>query len=1344
MNARRQTNTWLSGMNMDLDYSMIKNSQYNYAENIRVVANNDNTSGSLQNIEGFIKSNPSLSLNNETIIHTATIRDLAIVFTKINGSNNVNIYRYDFSTSDENPQAYKIVDNVDLDIKPSKGNVYAISSVCNWENDNNVKIYWCDGQSTIKVLNVDSSHDTFNKSISLSNVSILPKATLPPLQFNGFGSGALKAGKIQYCYQLFNTRSSETALSVLSNMITISSNEESGNITDDNTGKSVRLTVDLSNTSNTFTRAKIISIRYKNNTSIPEIYVIGDIVLSNNVLSYEDTGSNILSELSIDELNSLASYPFIPEAIDSKDNILFAANVTESTWDISDYDTRSYRSNTSNEVRLLSSSGQSDILFNINELTTDTVPVDHDCICPYNSDDTSEYKYSILSDGSTVLGGKGLNIDYEFITTELTEDVVNASVEGSTESFNINSTSTSVDNLTVYRSNTSGNKTGISTIKLSSSTSNVNYSNSEIDSKVRGLQRDEIYRYGIVFYNDSNLASPVHWIADIRTPKANDLGYETFSYETLSGADSTSKKYLRTKPLGIRFTIRNTDVLLSNGVTGFDIVRCERTVSDRRVLMQGIVSDVVKLGLEEWNGNELSCMPYLSYYANNYGYYTTNNDELTSDSGAIVGDDFRAAINLGSYRDSQYFTFISPELCVNRDNTSEILSKAKNLQCVASLDSNIGTNRCLLKANKIKDVDSGTYKSPTVTYDGSTYNFEQNGNTYPIIVLSSKEDEYSATLAKYYTANFNSTSSNKITSINSIKYAPEIETYKSIDGAYRSDGVLINNRVFYNFVDTNPSKDHRDHKARKVGPHGICAVFNSSNMINDIPRLTSGKNNSVILCNLIQNTIPYGGNSYSAKQNSTYISTGSYHTITTENINIDSFGGDTYIGVLDYSNGMFCFDPSDYTNWSSNRFFNGAYFPVESTINLSKRNDEFRPSKTATSDGYANHYVQNDIISIGNVYSQSKPLYSYNDAYSSQGNAIKFVSKSIYSIDNITNDTRVHYSEIKTNNEVTDSWTKFKVANYLDVDTKYGPITCIKSFGDNIYFWQTDAFGVLPVNERSLITDNNPGELTLGKADILQRYSYITIKNGLKENQLRAVVTSDSTIYWYDYDRNEICSFNSSLNTLSKIKGVQSYLVNDKYNFSIDPSTAYDKKYNEVLFTLENKTLVYNEQLNAFTSFYTISPDRWVEFSDKIFTFKDLQLYKYNAGDDLDLYTGEDKVSYIQFTVNDDYPITKTFDNVEYSGDFTYKTNFYSIIFNTKRQTSYETTDEGIDYREDTYKFAIPRNNIELNDAENLVNKSYKDRMKGKYLVCNYKYDCNGGNTFKVPYISTAYRYSMI
>ena len=233
-------------------------------------------------------------------------------------------------------------------------------------------------------------------------------------------------------------------------------------------------------------------------------------------------------------------------------------------------------------------------------------------------------------------------------------------------------------------------------------------------------------------------------------------------------------------------------------------------------------------------------------------------------------------------------------------------------------------------------------------------------------------------------------------------------------------------------------------------------------------------------------------------------------------------------------------------------------------------------------------------------------------------------------------------------------------------------------------------------------------------------------------------------MYWYDYDRNEICSFSGGLNFVSKIKGVQSYLHDNKSSFTPDPITVYDKKYNEALFTLEDKTLVYNEQVGAFTSFYTFSPEWWAEFSDKLYIYNGLNCYKYNSGNNSDLFTGEDKVSYIKFIVNDGYPQTKTFDNVEYAGEFTYDTNFNNIYFETKRQTSYSLTDKDVDCREDTYKFCIPRNSLELSEIGKLVNKSYKDRMKGKYLVCHYKYDCNGGNTFEVPYISTAYRHSMI
>ena len=501
--------------------------------------------------------------------------------------------------------------------------------------------------------------------------------------------------------------------------------------------------------------------------------------------------------------------------------------------------------------------------------------------------------------------------------------------------------------------------------------------------------------------------------------------------------------------------------------------------------------------------------------------------------------------------------------------------------------------------------------------------------------------------------------------------------------------------------------------------------------------------NAVALCNIKQSVNAYGGNSYSAVQNSVYITTGASAESSVSTVLC--YGGDTYLNIFDYNNCMFSYNTDDYYNNKANRLFLGAFIPCESSVNLALTHADSSINRTyQAGDGYANHFVEDDIVTVGDLYTQNTPSYAYNDAYSAQPNAKKFVAKSIYNIDNLLTDTRIISSELKTNNEVTDSWTKFKVANYLDVDTRFGPINDMKLFKNNLVFWQTDAFGTVAVNERSIITDNNPGALTLGVGGILDRYDYFTTMNGESPNQLRANTQSDSTVYWYDSKRNEICGFNGQLQTVSKLKGVQSYLNKNKDLFKKDPIAVYDKKYNEVLFTLGDKTLAFNEQLGVFTSFYNYNPDYYAEFSDKLYLFKSLKLFKYNGGEQADLDSDKAKVSEIEFVVNKDYPQTKTFDNVEYSGNFTTDTNFDLILFTTKRQTSETLTSEDIDYREDTYKFAIPRNSLKLNEVEQLANKSYKDRMKGKYLICNYKYDCNGGNKFKVPYISTAYRYSMI
>jgi DNA repair exonuclease SbcCD ATPase subunit len=44
-------------------------------------------------------------------------------------------------------------------------------------------------------------------------------------------------------------------------------------------------------------------------------------------------------------------------------------------------------------------------------------------------------------------------------------------------------------------------------------------------------------------------------------------------------------------------------------------------------------------------------------------------------------------------------------------------------------------------------------------------------------------------------------------------------------------------------------------------------------------------------------------------------------------------------------------------------------------------------------------------------------------------------------------------SEEKKNGEYIDKWLKFKPANFLDVDTRYGEITALKLFKDKMIFW---------------------------------------------------------------------------------------------------------------------------------------------------------------------------------------------------------------------------------------------------------------------------------------------------
>ena len=69
-----------------------------------------------------------------------------------------------------------------------------------------------------------------------------------------------------------------------------------------------------------------------------------------------------------------------------KDNRLFAANITESTWDV-DYDVRAYRCNKKGEVLLESINTEDNIETSLTDILSGNIviPDNHDCINPLNA-----------------------------------------------------------------------------------------------------------------------------------------------------------------------------------------------------------------------------------------------------------------------------------------------------------------------------------------------------------------------------------------------------------------------------------------------------------------------------------------------------------------------------------------------------------------------------------------------------------------------------------------------------------------------------------------------------------------------------------------------------------------------------------------------------------------------------------------------------------------------------------------------------------------------------------------------------------------------------------------------
>jgi len=501
----------------------------------------------------------------------------------------------------------------------------------------------------------------------------------------------------------------------------------------------------------------------------------------------------------------------------------------------------------------------------------------------------------------------------------------------------------------------------------------------------------------------------------------------------------------------------------------------------------------------------------------------------------------------------------------------------------------------------------------------------------------------------------------------------------------------------------------------------------------------------------------YGGYDYNSKTRNEYIAfSDQYPTSTTI---AKCTIGNSYRSTLDLVRALFYVDENDSTDHGSiqeiikfilhsNIDTRYCSQPTDNYVYLSNIPDLSKASfiQETVEEGitlYPESYDEN----IGN-------LYVYNNVYS-QIDYSKIYFQKPYDLEiNKRFPNKIIASEKKINGEFEDSWTKFYNTNFIEVDGRYGNIMSLNSFKNKMIFFQENNVGILSVNDRSLIQDSSGNALTLGNSGILDRFDYIAYFSGIKE--YNSVIESRNNIYYLDSSDKKIYTIDNPNFSISEINGVQSLLENIITSGS-SIYTGFDPEYREILFTIDNTTIAYNESIGKFVSKYNFIPNRYIHTPDYLYTYKiDTDesvfgyVFKHNDGDKglwyENIYGQEYSTSKVVLIVNPNGNIINTFDNLDlrtevfYSGEnFPSKNDIiYETVSRIKYSNSYideisiESATSSSSYDKIKRLGRAWRSQIPLTSNSN--------RFVDSYIIITLEFDNNSDKLFKLHDVITKYR----
>ena len=1230
-----------------------------------------------------------------------------------------------------------------------------------FENTQTERLYWTDRINPLRTINiVDENAMCFApEDLDLRLTSNLQKPTLLSVQ-NG---GALVTGVYQVAYNLRNLDGATTAYSHTSNVIDIIDAEYSGyaNITGNDSGEltSKSFTISIEDLDTTYSFLDLVVLRKETDASTAVISKINDIPITSTEFQYTVTGNEPASNITEVAFNRIAIFFEKCHAIAQKDNILFAANTEERTFDV-EFDARAYRFDKDQNTLLADIQGNQEFYTSADLLSQQFyIPETADAINPLP---TTSFRFQ--ADGIT-LGGSGVNISYKFTQRPLSSDERDDLQSRKEWSYTWNLPF----NLTVPDTNQYLNDG----LTYGTQATFPNYKSPTSRHEFMGYRRGETYRFAWVPVKDG-VEGFAKWIADIKMPEifeANPNNEYDEDYNYLPHRYESNVTKWQIQALGVEFDV-TIPQNVADQIDGFRIKRVKLEEKDRTILGQGILHASLQYFDNLNNGTPGTYHPIASVVENaqewglNAGLIGWQGTPSGYYNPWVQATDFTFTDGTTTdYYTQDIYSFHSPDFLFGSSPGTESGDYIKIVggltEWANTFDKDLGGGNAHTNGYKLYE------------YAPVNWHLSPNPEAYiPFNAITQGDTSVRKPVINGGLVGLgNSRSVGNKTYFNN---SAPMQNYSDPGDSFKGCGSIGTDTFLVDLGDSigripNITTDSTAGSGIPFSNRNVRVPLSTQEFYpyaNDGTQIGRASNvGDKIVANYIRpRKAQYGGAGYAARSKNVYINTGCNIVMkgqTTFN-NIKVFGGDTFVNIFDTYKMLRNFSQTAPEDW----FGTALYYPVESNINTDLREGIHLSGEIGGLD-----YIYNG--ADPNPPAEDFPLdygedYKYNKMFSLTMDTQKSFPKPIGFEEITEHPHRIWASNTKTHGERIDAWRQFNNEKYIDIQGDLGEIRQLINRNGTLMAWQKYGFGIPSVNERAVINDQAGSGIILGQSGVLPRFDYVSQTIG-SWHQFSFAVSPNGVMFFdskdgaiYMYAQQGIMNITESkinnwlyANTRDNLLNYDAPYTSVLANIGGITST-YDYVNKEFLITIYNSktdegapggiidnsyTLAYSEPLNSFVSYRSYKPIMYINDKKHIISPKPQltlpitasELYIHEEGDRGVFYDNDPSESSITITVNKEPYVTKIFDNIRW----------FTEVFNPNgTEASDETFSEAEIYN--TYQTTGVRTVFKrlMREWKHTITyaQNSKNRIRSHYVKQKFKFLNNNNKEFRLHYIMNLFR----